>query len=373
MMSRSWLLSLLLPAMAAAQQPMGPSVSQPEPEAVILHLDESTKSFQPDSALLSPEKTAEQVLRYINSSRATGSPRPLGLAQGLLNQIPETRWSSRLYLLRATLHQRLHRFDEAQADLDRVLDAQPNNRQALLTRYSIALTQGDLGRAEGACRRLGQIKPGLLADTCRLELEGFGDQPERAFGALSQRIAQARGESRVILDWARVTLADMASRHGLAGAGRYWARALQSDSKDLYRRARFADWLLAQGRPNAALAMTHGYEDVDPLAVLRAIAMTRLDHPQRDELVRSLAARFEEARWRGEFLHEWEYGRFLLDVTGEPTLALTMAKSNWATQRAYPDRQLLVRAAQAAGDQAILKSVQINSAAVGGRGLIGDE
>jgi tetratricopeptide (TPR) repeat protein len=358
---RGWLLSLLFPALTMAG-PLGPAISQPDPDTVVLRLDDvvvPARAIRPDGSL-SPEETADRVRAYIDSSRASGSPRPLGLAQGLLDQLPEAQWSPRLYLLRATLRQRLHRFDEAQADLDRVLEAQPDNRQAWLTRYSIALARGNLDRAAEACDRLGQLEPGLLAETCRLEVESFGDRPRQAMEELRQRMAQAQNESRIILDWAMVTLADMASRLGVANAGRYWALALQGDSDDLYRRARFADWLLEQGRPEKALALTEGYEDADTLAVLRAVAMTRLDHPQRDELVKNLAARFEEAQWRGEFLHQWEYARFLLDVTGEAEAALAMAQANWVTQRAHPDRQLLIRAAQAARDEETLKSLGVN-------------
>lgn len=364
---RSWLFSLLFPALAVAG-PLGPAISQPDPNTVVLRLDDvAVPAVTPRSGdvSLSPEETADRVRAYIDSSRASGSPRPLGLAQGLLDQVPESQWSPRLYLLRATLRQRLHRFDAAQADLDRVLEAQPDNRQAWLTRYTIAQARGNLDRAAEACSRLGRLEPGLLAESCRLEVKSFSDQPNQAMEELRRRMAQAQTENPIIRDWAMVTLADMASRLGSPEAGRYWALALQGNSDDLYRRARFADWLLDQGQPEKALELTEGYEDVDTLAVLRAIAMTRLAHPRRDELVNDLAARFEEARWRGEFLHQWEYARFLLDVTGESEAALAMAQANWATQRAHPDRQLLIRAARAARDEETLNSLGVNPGASG--------
>lgn len=302
-------------------------------------------------AKLSYAERTQRIRDYIDVSRATGSPRPLGLAKGLMADVPKQDWTPELSLLSATILQRLHRFEEADQQLTRLLEIQPDNAQAWLTRYSIAMVRGDLSTATQSCKALGETVPGLIAKSCSEELASIGWQDSQAYSRLLQHMDTDAYARPVERDYALVTLADMATRMELPEAGTHWQESLLMDPNDQYRRVRYADWLLAQEQPEAVLALTQGYEDSDALAVMRAIAMTRLAHPLRQNLVGRLEQRFSEARWRGEFLHEWEYGRFLLDVKHDAAKALQVARSNWETQRAYPDSALLARASAAAAEQ----------------------
>lgn len=354
-----FLTTLLLPTNGLAAS-LGPDISVPSRDTLVLQLSNqaiATLSASAGTANVSARELAQQVRDHIQRSRATGSPRPLGLAQGLLDQVPERRWTPEVYLMRATLRQRLHRFDEAEADLDRVLQAEPDNAQAWLTRYSIALVRNDIETARRACGELGKAMPSLLAESCRQEVASLGEQPQEAYRQLRQAFNDARAARPMERDYALVTLADMATRLNLPSAGQYWQQSLLSDPDDLYRRARYADWLLSNDQPEHALQVTQGYEEIDTLAVLRAIALKRVDDPRQHVLSATLDERFAEARWRGEFLHEWEYARYLLDVQDNASEALEMALANWETQRAYPDRFLLIRAARAAGDQSVLQDL----------------
>lgn len=339
--------------MAAWASPMGTPIDIPARATVVLSTEKTalasaTNTASPQ-ALISPAALAQALRELIDQSRATGSPRPLGLAVGLLDRLPQTQWTADVYLMRATIRQRLHRFDQAEADLDQVLQRQPDNLQAWLTRYSIALVRDDLVAAGSACNELEQRSLTLLAESCKQELASFAAQPNTAFERLRQALELSSSASAIERDYVLVTLADMATRLDLPEAGIYWQRALLQNSDDLYRRARYADWLLSQGQDEKALEVTRGFDEVDTLAVLQAIAMTRLKHPEQPRLVGDLEERFAEARWRGEFLHQWEYARFLLDVKGDAQAAFLTAQANWKTQRAQPDRELLIRAAAIAG------------------------
>ncbi|WP_373187793.1 tetratricopeptide repeat protein [Halopseudomonas sp.] len=341
----------ILPGAVVAS--IGTTVVVPAGDAVVLSRDDTAMATAASTALpapvLSPDRLVQALRALVEQSRASGSPRPLGLAAGLMDRLPASQWTAEVYLMRATIHQRLHRFDLAEEDLDRVLDLEPENRQAWLTRYSIALVRGDLDSARRACERLQEGRAGLVADSCRQELASFGEQPEQAYEQLTQALGDAGSSNAIERDYALVTQAEMATRLQLREAGELWQRSLLRDPADLYRRARYADWLLSQGRDQEVMVLTRGFEAVDTLAVLRAVAMTRLQHPQQLRLVGDLEERFAEARWRGEFLHEWEYARFLLDVKNDAQAALAAAQANWETQRAPVDRLVLRRAAMLAG------------------------
>lgn len=347
------ILGILCTLPGAVVASIGTTVVVPAGDAVVLSRDDTAMATAASTVLpapvLSPDRLVQALRALVEQSRASGSPRPLGLAAGLMDRLPASQWTAEVYLMRATIHQRLHRFDLAEADLDRVLDLEPENRQAWLTRYSIALVQGDLDSARRACERLQEGRAGLVADSCRQELASFGEQPEQAYEQLTQALGNAGRSNAIERDYALVTQAEMATRLQLREAGELWQRSLLRDPADLYRRARYADWLLSQGRDQEVMVLTRGFEAVDTLAVLRAVAMTRLQHPQQPRLVGDLEERFAEARWRGEFLHEWEYARFLLDVKNDAQAALAAAQANWETQRAPVDRLVLRRAAMLAG------------------------
>ncbi len=333
---------------------VGTAIISPERDLVVLSREETKAAASASSALpaslLSSDAAVEKLRALIELSRETGSPRPLGLAVGLLDRLPQEEWTPEVLLMRATIHQRLHRFDQAEADLAKVIEVQPDNSQAWLTRYSIALVRNDLEAAVVACNKLGQHRSGLLAQSCEQELGSFGEQPLESFERLHQALAEASRASAAERDYALVTLAEMATRLDLPMADALWQRSLLQNPDDLYRRGRYADWLLSEGRDVKAADITRGFNDVDTLAVLHAVALTRLNHPDRVALIAELEERFAEAHWRGEFLHQWEYARFLLDVKDDAAAAFEVASANWETQRAQPDRDLLARAANSAGE-----------------------
>ncbi|MFY4729129.1 hypothetical protein [Nitrospira sp. BLG_2] len=84
------------------------------------------------------EAAVKLATRYIEQGRSEGDPRFLGQAQAIL-----TPWWNEpippapVLLLRAIIKQNGHEFDQALADLDVVLDREPTNAQARLTKASI--------------------------------------------------------------------------------------------------------------------------------------------------------------------------------------------------------------------------------------------
>ena len=102
---------------------------------------------------------------YLELGRVTGDPRYAGYAQAALapwwdlNQPPQE-----VLVLRATLRQRVHQFDDALADLATVLIANPRNAQARLTRATVLQVQGDYEAAREECRALTRPDPGTGVD-----------------------------------------------------------------------------------------------------------------------------------------------------------------------------------------------------------------
>jgi hypothetical protein len=68
----------------------------------------------------------------------------------------------------------------------------------------------------------------------------------------------------------------------------------------------------------------------------------------RSKAVAQLAGAFDIEQQRGDAVHRREQARFLLDVSLQPSAALTAAQQNWQVQREPEDVLVLLRAAQAA-------------------------
>src|SRR5262247_3609260 len=91
--------------------------------------------------------------RWLALARANGDPRPAGWAEGVLAPwLAQPEPPSAALLLRAILRQNRHDFAGALDDLARVLERDPRNAQAWLTRAVILQVQGDAAAAASSCR-----------------------------------------------------------------------------------------------------------------------------------------------------------------------------------------------------------------------------
>ncbi len=304
---------------------------------------------------------ADRIQQLIGEARGTGDPRFFGYAERLFQQWPESRMDDRLLVLRATLFQSLHRFEQARKDLATVLKRTRNREhrvQARLTLANLEIVQGHYMEAKKQCQALARDYPGLIAGSCHAQVAARTGQARAAYQRLQTSLAEVDRPDVTSRLWAEGTLGDIAAQLGRAEAEQHWRRVLAASPSDLYTRTMLADWHLQRGNHNKVLALTDGYDQVDSLAVIRSIAMIRSDHPERNTLTRQLRERFSEARWRGVLLHQRDYARFLLDVEARAEQALKYARENWASQREPLDSRLLLRAARAAGDTKTLARLE---------------
>ncbi len=339
----------LLLALAGGPVWAAPAIEPIDAEAVLARLPDQALGVQPRAT--SAEGLARQARTYLELARREGDPRYLGYAQRTLQQWSDADRPHRLRLLQATLDQSLHRFDPALEELQAVLETTTSpalRAQAHLTRATIELVRGHYPAARDACSDLARERPGLMSASCQAQVAARTGHADAAYQALQRELDRSNpSRDRTAAAWTLGTLADLAAQLGQPAAPDHWEQVLTLTPGDLYARTQYADWLLQHSRPDAALALTEGYDAVDSLAVLRAIALTQLERDDT-ELVAHLRQRFAEARWRGNLLHRRDYSRFLLDVENQPDDALQVARDNWQQQREPLDTRLLLRAARAA-------------------------
>ncbi|MEK7762914.1 MAG: tetratricopeptide repeat protein, partial [Nitrospirota bacterium] len=183
--------------------------------------------------------------KLIEQSRTEGDPRFLGQAQAVL--VPwlnhATPPSSTL-LLRAMIRQHTHEFDLALADLDAVLNLQPANAQAWLTRASIYQVQGRYDEARRACQPLLRLAGRHVALTCLGDIAGLSGQAATSREMLTTSLERPRISARERL-WILTILAEMTARTGDASAAeKHFFDARSLGVKDHYLIGAYADFLL---------------------------------------------------------------------------------------------------------------------------------
>jgi len=306
-------------------------------------------------------ETATAVTRRaIEAMRATGDPRFLGQAQAAL--MPWWRATdppSAALLLRATLKQSQHDFDGALADLERLLNREPANGQALLTRATVLTVRGGFADAQRDCRKLARSTSGLVVTACIAGPASLSGDADAAYLALTGALERANSPPG-IRAWALTLAAEIAARRGdVTAADAHFHEAFALDPRDAYLRAAYADFLLDRGRPRDVLPLLRTETRNDALLLRLALAEQRLPDLRATYDVHraDLAARFDAARARGDTLHQREEARFRLMIEGNVQAALVLARDNWNIQREPADLRILAEAAYAANDAGAQKVV----------------
>ncbi len=302
----------------------------------------------------------ELARRYIELGRATGDPRYAGYAQAALTPWWSLRDPPRdVLVLRATLYQRVHKFDDALADLKLALERNPRDAQALLTRATVEQVRGEFQAARRDCETLRGLVRELVALACIASVDSSTGNLRDAYPMLRAALARTPSIDPGERVWVLTGLAEMANRAGLFGdAELHFKNALTVDPSDSYLLAAYADYLLDRGRPAEAASLVQSFTKSDPLLLRYALALDRQHHPDTGKRIAELRARFEASRLRGDRVHLREEARFLLSLARDPHTALSLAKQNWAAQKEAADARILVQAARAAGDRAALADIE---------------
>lgn len=293
-----------------------------------------------------PVAAAALAQRYIELGRAASDPRYFGYAQAAL----APWWNAPspplpVLLLRATLLQSRHRFEEAARDLEAVTRADPGNAQAWLTLATVQVVRGEFGAAVRSCGRLSSVANELASITCLANARAASGQLAASEHLLALAVARSGNgmADAGLRTWSLTLLGELAARRGDAAAAEArFRQALAIAPGDTYLLGACADLLLEQHRPAEVKALLRGQLRVDSLLLRYAMA------GPSPALVTELQARFDAAARRGEAVHQREQARFELHLRHDAPAALRLALANWQVQKEPADLRILLEAALAA-------------------------
>ena len=289
---------------------------------------------------------------YLELGRITGDPRYSGYAEGALapwwqlDQVPPE-----VLLVRAMLRQRMHQFDAALADLDAVLNANPRNAQARLTRATVLQVQGAFEDARQECLALRHLTRELVWTACLASVNGATGRLLDSYRRLSATLERHPDAPAGVQSWVLTALAEMAARAGMTQeAETHFRAALNLDGADQYLLGACADFLLDHERPREVVALLIDRTRADPLLLRYALALQAQNSKELAAQVQQLDDRFAASRLRGDKVHLREEARYSLHLRNSPEAALKLAQENWQAQKEPADVRILLEAALAAHD-----------------------
>ena len=290
---------------------------------------------------------------YIERSRDEGDPRYLGYAQAAL-----TPWWNlnappiKVIVLRATLFQSTHQFNQSLKDLNTVLKLDPNNGQAWITRATILQVQGEYAQALKSCEHLYKLAPPLITLTCVANVRNLSGDARKSYQDLKLGYQQAADNNPGIQVWVLTLLAEMAVRLGDAvAADQTFQQAIKIEKPDSYLLGAYSDFLLDQNRPLEVVKLLKDKTNNDALLLRYAEALKSAQSNQAALQIQSLQQRFAAAMLRADTVHQREQSRFELRLMHNPVKALEIAKLNWQVQKEPADARVYLEAAVAANDK----------------------
>jgi predicted Zn-dependent protease len=189
----------------------------------------------------------------------------------------------------------------------------------------------------------------LVWATCLASVNAATGKLRESYWQLRAVLGRHSDAQPGVKNWVLTSLAEMAGRAGMAQeAEGHFRAALALDATDNYLLAAYADFLLDNDRSPEVLALLRDQMRSDPLLLRYAL-------PAQVEQLRD---RFEASRLRGERVHLREQARFTLHLLISPAAALKLAQENWQIQKEPADVRILLEAALAARDPAVIESVR---------------
>jgi tetratricopeptide (TPR) repeat protein len=306
------------------------------------------------------ELAASVASRYLQLGKQEGDPRFNGYAQAALRPW----WTAAnpppaILKLRAKLKERDHKYDEAVADLELLLDREPQQIQAWIELANIYRVQGKYREAQQACDKLSQIADGAATIMCSAPLLAATGQADDAYASLTEILPAVRDQWPAAVQWVLTMQAEISRALGHnERAEQHYREGLANNSRDKYLLRSYADFLIDQGRNEEVLSLLRPHASDTGILLCLAIAAHRSGQM---ELATSwqaqLEGRFEETRLRGDQPHGRFEARYALEMGNDPQRALRLAQANWQQQKEPHDTRVLLEAAIAAGDAAAAQPV----------------
>jgi thioredoxin-like negative regulator of GroEL len=306
------------------------------------------------------ELAARVASLYLQVGREEGDPRFNGYAQAAIRPWWEAANPPPAILkLRAKLKERDHKYDEALADQQLLLENDPQDIQAWIELANLYRVQGKYTEAREACDKLSKFAGQAATVMCSVPVQAATGHAEEAYASLTEILPTVRERWPTAVQWILTMQAEISRSLGRdREAQQHYRECLANDPTDKYLLRSYADFLLDRGRDEDVLSLLRPYTADTGVLLCLAIAAQRTGQEAlAHEWQAQLESRFEESRLRGDQPHGRFEARYELELGNDPKRALTLAQANWQQQKEPHDTRILLEAAIAANEPAAAQAV----------------
>jgi hypothetical protein len=301
-----------------------------------------------------PASVVQLANQYLAQAAQPGKSRLYGVVEALLKPFIEKNTQDfSLLLAWAQVQQHQHRFGVAQDVLQKILAQQPDNITANLLAARLQLIQGDAIAAQAICLRLLGHTDLLTLSACTLEARStLGAKELTESYTQLQQIVNSQGlpsDERGV--WISQILADMALRLDNPQAALNYLNTIKiKNSLSVWVQWADANIAIKNYQPlmdELTLLIDTTTAVDDALLVRLAIAERNLASATKWQA--QVRERISLREQRDDQAHAADLTIYYLDVALDTQKALHWAERNWQQAREASDKQLLLRAQQAAG------------------------
>lgn len=306
---------------------------------------------------LQPQDIASVVQlanQYLAQAAQPGQSRLYGMAEALLKPLIEKEVQDFSVLLAwAQVQQHQHRFVIAQNILQKILAQQPDSVTANLLAARLHLIQGDAIAAQATCVRLLGHTDLLTLSACSLEARSTLGAKELAdsYVQLQDVVGRQGLPNDERKTWVMQMLADMAQRLDKPQAAiDYLNQVTSINSLSVW--VQWADATLAlkdyQRVIDTLTPLVKSSAPADDALLVR-LATAEKNLARTTQWQEHIRERVTLRELRDDQAHAADLALYYLQVAPDPKKALQWAERNWQQAREASDKQLLLRARQAAG------------------------
>ena len=292
---------------------------------------------------------------YIKMGNEESDPRFYGYAQSAINPWwTDDSPTAAVLKLRAKLKEKDHKYLEAIADLESLLERYPQDEQGWVELINLYRVIGKYDQAWKASRRLESFAEPATNLVSQIPLMAATGDAERAYQILVNQRKIAETKKPEILPWIIATQANIdAMMHRVEDADENFRRALALNIGNIHLKRTYADFLLDFQHPEPVLQLLAEHENDNGCLLLMAIAAKRLKKTELQARLKSkIEMRFEEIRLRGNKPHGRFESRYQLALNKNPRAALEVALENWQLQKEARDSRAVLESALGAHERA---------------------
>jgi tetratricopeptide (TPR) repeat protein len=299
---------------------------------------------EPNNAVIAT-RLAKQ---YIQMARDHENPEYYKKAKSILKPWWNKKYiSTPMRLIRATLFQHVHKYQQASDDLQKVIKETPLDAQAWLTLSAIQIIQGNYQEAKESCKTLGIAASNWFSFLCYSQIYSFTGKAEQSLNIQQNLLQQLDAESTELRLWILSLMAETAMRLGDdAQAELNFKAVLKLKPNDHYVLRTYSDFLLRKKAYTKVLELLNDQTENNSLLVRQAIAAKFFNMTtQEKQWVDILDMRFTKASSTQDHTHDRDESLFRLAIYGDTKKALELAQNNWKHQKEPDDALMLLRAA----------------------------